>query len=59
MATVMYLQGMKQMAEEGGGVKDWCVRLLCGRLGEGSCNEPFRDRPAESRDRLAYRVSVD
>lgn len=41
-----------------GVVKD-CARPPCGRLGEGLCNEPLRDRPAERRDRLAYRVSAD
>lgn len=54
--TVMYLQGMKQMAEGGGGgraVKDH-ARLPCGRLGEGSCNEPFRDRRGEIGSLIAY-----
>lgn len=53
----MYLQGMKQMAEggerRGRAVKDH-ARLPCGRLGEGSCNEPFRDRRGEIGSLIAY-----
>lgn len=63
MATVMYLQGMKQMAEkererEEGVVKD-CARPLCGRLGKGSCNEPFRDRSVGEIGSLIAYLRID